>query len=373
MIEVNNLSKKYGSNYAVKDLSFTIEEGFVYGLLGPNGAGKSTTMNAITGYIAPTCGSILINGIDIQKKPREAKKHIGYLPEIPPLYPDMTVREYLDFTAELKGVDKKIRKEQLEKIMEKVMISDVSKRLIRNLSKGYRQRVGLASAIIGYPDIIILDEPTVGLDPKQITEIRELIKSLAKEHTVILSSHILSEVQAVCDKILIISQGKLVAMDTPEGLENQMSGSTCVNITVKADKEGLSEILSGMPEIKEYSFSDCGPEGLVKCTIIASENAEVRDVLSLRLAKEGIPIYELCATKKSLEDVFLELTEEKAAEPVEKKETEPAEEKEAESVVEKAVEPAVEKETETAEKEKTETADKKETELTEGKENEGDI
>lgn len=309
MIEVSNFSKKYGNKYAVKDLSFTIEDGYVYGLLGPNGAGKSTTMNAITGYIAATEGTITINGIDILKKPVEAKKHIGYLPEIPPLYPDMKVKEYLDFVSELKKVDKKERKEQVGKIMEKVMINEVSGRLIRNLSKGYKQRVGLAAALIGYPDIIILDEPTVGLDPKQITEIRELIKDLSKEHTIILSSHILSEVQAICDKILIISEGKLVAMDTPEKLETQMSGEAETDAVIKGSKHDVSEALSTIEGVKEFALDDSDASGLVSCRIITDKEFEIRDVLSLELSKSGLPVYELTTSKKSLEDVFLELTE----------------------------------------------------------------
>lgn len=308
MIEVNNFSKKYGNKYAVKDLTFTIEDGYVYGLLGPNGAGKSTTMNAITGYIAATEGSITINGIDILKKPVEAKKHIGYLPEIPPLYPDMTVKEYLNFVSELKKVNKKDKKEQLDKIMEKVMISEVSGRLIRNLSKGYKQRVGLAAALVGYPDVIILDEPTVGLDPKQITEIRELIKELSKDHTIILSSHILSEVQAICDKILIISEGKLVAMDTPESLESQKSGEAETQALVKGNKDLVSNILSSIEGIKEFSVTD-DDEGLVCCRIVTDKDVEIRDVLSIELGKSNLPLFELKASKKSLEDVFLELTE----------------------------------------------------------------
>ena len=308
MIEVNNFSKKYGNKYAVKDLTFTIEDGYVYGLLGPNGAGKSTTMNAITGYIAATEGSITINGIDILKKPVEAKKHIGYLPEIPPLYPDMTVKEYLNFVSELKKVNKKDKKEQLDKIMEKVMISEVSGRLIRNLSKGYKQRIGLAAALVGYPDVIILDEPTVGLDPKQITEIRELIKELSKDHTIILSSHILSEVQAICDKILIISEGKLVAMDTPESLESQKSGEAETQALVKGNKDLVSNILSSIEGIKEFSVTD-DDEGLVCCRIVTDKDVEIRDVLSIELGKSNLPLFELKASKKSLEDVFLELTE----------------------------------------------------------------
>ena len=215
MIEVKNLVKKYGDHAAVDDLSFTVETGKVIGFLGPNGAGKSTTMNIITGYIAPTSGEVLVNGIDVNEEPEKAKKHIGYLPEIPPLYPDLRVREYLTFVAELKKVERAKRDVTVHKIMGRTGTLDVSERLIKNLSKGYRQRVGLAQAVLGFPEIIILDEPSVGLDPKQIIEIRELIRKLAKKHTVILSSHILAEVREVCDYIMIISKGKLVASDTP--------------------------------------------------------------------------------------------------------------------------------------------------------------
>ena len=215
MIEVTNLTKKYGKHTAVDHLSFRVEKGQIYGFLGPNGAGKSTTMNIITGYLAPSQGTVIVNGKDIQKEPEEAKKCIGYLPELPPVYADMTVEEYLRFAAELKKIPKAQRAEQVAKVMEMTRITDMKKRLIRNLSKGYKQRVGLAQAILGDPEVIILDEPTVGLDPKQIIEIRDLIRSLGKNHTVILSSHILSEVSAVGDHIMIISHGKLVASDSP--------------------------------------------------------------------------------------------------------------------------------------------------------------
>ena len=211
MIEVNNLVKRYGNHLAVDHLSFQVEPGKIYGFLGPNGAGKSTTMNIMTGYIAPTEGTVTINGYDIVKDPEEAKKCIGYLPEIPPLYQEMTVKEYLKFVAELKKIKGEKKEAQIQEVMDMTMITDMAERLIRNLSKGYKQRVGLAQAILGYPEVIILDEPTVGLDPKQIIEIRELIKKLSEKHTIILSSHILSEVQAVCDEIMIISKGKLVA------------------------------------------------------------------------------------------------------------------------------------------------------------------
>ena len=237
MIEVNNLVKRYGDHTAVDHLSFKIEKGKIYGFLGPNGAGKSTTMNIITGYIASTEGTVSIDGHDILEEPEKARKCIGYLPEQPPLYFDMTVLEYMRFAADLKKIPKNKKNEMIEEVMDRVKITDMKNRLIKNLSKGYRQRVGLAQAILGYPEVIILDEPTVGLDPKQIIEIRDLIKDLRQKHTVILSSHILSEVSAVCDYVLIISHGKLVASDTPENLSKLAAGSNNLSLVVKGDKE----------------------------------------------------------------------------------------------------------------------------------------
>ena len=253
MIEVKNLVKKYGNHTAVDHLNFTIEEGHVYGFLGPNGAGKSTTMNIMTGYLGATEGEVLINGHDILKEPEEAKRQIGYLPELPPLYMEMTVREYLEFVAELKGIAKKKRGESINEVEKMVKIWEVENRLIKNLSKGYRQRVGLAQAVLGFPEIIILDEPSVGLDPKQIIEIRELIRQLAKKHTVILSSHILAEVREVCDYILIISKGKLVASDTPENLERNLGDSDLIEIETKADPDEVRRILETVDGIRSIS------------------------------------------------------------------------------------------------------------------------
>ncbi|MBQ4650822.1 MAG: ABC transporter ATP-binding protein [Firmicutes bacterium] len=244
MIEVNNLCKNYGIHNAVDNLTFTIEKGKVYGFLGPNGAGKSTTMNILTGCLAATSGQVTVGGFDIYEDAVKAKKLIGYLPELPPLYHDMTVIDYLKFVAEVKGVKKSEMSEKLADIMEKTQIADVSGRLIKNLSKGYKQRVGIAQALVGDPEIIILDEPTVGLDPAQIIEIRELIKNLGEDHTVILSSHILSEIRAVCNHILIISHGKLVANDTPENLEAEHG----------ADLETIFLRLTGaVPEVQEVT------------------------------------------------------------------------------------------------------------------------
>ena len=253
MIEVKNLVKKYGNHLAVDHLNFTIEEGHIYGFLGPNGAGKSTTMNIMTGYLGATEGEVLINGHDILKEPEEAKKQIGYLPELPPLYMDMTVREYMEFAAELKKIPKEKRAESIDDVEKLVKIKDVEKRLIKNLSKGYRQRVGLAQAVLGFPEIIILDEPSVGLDPKQIIEIRELIRKLAKKHTVILSSHILAEVREVCDYIMIISKGKLVASDTPENLERYLGESGLIEIETRTEASKVKEVLKNVPGIEKVS------------------------------------------------------------------------------------------------------------------------
>ena len=246
MIEISHLVKKYGGHYAVKDLDVTIQDGRIYGFLGPNGAGKSTTMNIITGYLAPTSGEVKIDGYDIMKEPEAAKKRIGYLPEVPPLYPDMTVGEYLRFAAQLKKIPSGQRAKEVQRCMELAQLSEVKNRLIANLSKGYKQRVGLAQAVLGNPGIIILDEPTVGLDPKQMIEIRQLICSLGEKHTVILSSHILSEVSAVCDEILIISQGKLVASDTPEGLAEKQKGASILKLSAKGRKEDLENVLQNV-------------------------------------------------------------------------------------------------------------------------------
>ena len=308
MIEVENLTKKYGDHIAVDHLSFRIDRGMIYGFLGPNGAGKSTTMNIMTGYIAATEGTVKINGYDILKEPEMAKKSIGYLPEIPPVYLDMTVWEYLKFVAELKKVPKAERNAQIEEIMRQTRVDDVKDRLIKNLSKGYKQRVGLAQAMIGYPEVIILDEPTVGLDPKQIIEIRELIKELAKKHTVILSSHILSEVSAVCDHIMIISKGKLVASDTPEGLMTMMKGGKQLTLCVKGEESKLESILKEYSQIKEYHFQAAKNEGCVNVTLNTEGDDDIREELFYRLALEKLPIMELSLAEKTLEDVFLELT-----------------------------------------------------------------
>ena len=307
MIEINNLVKKYGDHVAVDDLSLTVEPGKIYGFLGPNGAGKSTTMNIITGYLGATSGEVKINGHDIFKKPEEAKKCIGYLPEIPPLYVDMTVREYLDFVAELKKLEKSLRKRYVEEAMETTGITDVANRMIRNLSKGYRQRVGFAQAILGYPEIIILDEPTVGLDPKQIIEIRELIKKLGEKHTVILSSHILTEISAVCDHVFIISKGKLVASDATENLVSLMSGAQEIEVTVRTDVANAQKELAAISEISKVEVKN---EDAGELVVYAKKGADVREDVFRILAEKHFAVLEMHTIEKSLEDVFLEITQE---------------------------------------------------------------
>ena len=309
MIEVNNLVKRYGDHTAVDHLSFKIEKGKIYGFLGPNGAGKSTTMNMITGYIASTEGTVTIDGHDILEEPEQAKKCIGYLPEIPPLYFDMTVLEYMNFAADLKKIPKNEKKSMVEEVMEMVKISDMRNRLIKNLSKGYRQRVGLAQAILGYPEVIILDEPTVGLDPKQIIEIRDLIKSLKQKHTFILSSHILSEVRAVCDYVLIISHGKLVASDTPDNLERLAAGSNSLLMKVKGEKDTIRKDLETIEGVTGVEMSYDSDEELWKTKVSIQENVDIREKVFYAMAKANCPIYEMQVKRVSLEDVFLELTE----------------------------------------------------------------
>ena len=319
MIEVTNLTKKYGDHIAVDHLSFRVEKGQIYGFLGPNGAGKSTTMNIITGYLAATEGTVTIDGKDVQKDPEEAKRAIGYLPELPPLYVDMTVREYLEFVAELKKVPKKERKQQIDEVMEMTQITDMQQRLIRNLSKGYRQRVGLAQAILGYPEVIILDEPTVGLDPKQIIEIRDLIRKLGENHTVILSSHILSEVSAVCDHIMIIAHGKLVASDSPENLQKLMSGSMELNLEVKGSAAAVKSALQEISQIDRIEENTEASKNVAKLKVISKENADIREQVFYALADAKLPILEMTHAEKSLEDIFLELTEDVAPSQPEKK------------------------------------------------------
>ena len=309
MIEVRNLVKKYGNHVAVDHLNFTVEKGKIYGFLGPNGAGKSTTMNMITGYIASTEGDILIDGHNILEEPEEAKKRIGYLPEIPPLYQDMTVREYLEFAAELKSIPREKKKSNIEEVMSTTKIEDVKNRLIKNLSKGYKQRVGLAQALLGYPEIIILDEPTVGLDPKQIIEIRDLIKGLGRKHTVILSSHILSEVSAVCDHVLIIDKGRLVASDSPENLSKLMAGDNSLELTIKGREEDIRKAFDMVENVQEVIYHDSLVKGACDVTVKVSGEQDIRENIFFALAEMKCPILKMQSGNMSLEEVFLKLTD----------------------------------------------------------------
>lgn len=313
MIEVKHLTKRYGPICAVSDLSFTIEKGRIYGFLGPNGAGKSTTMNMLTGCLSATSGEIRIDGYDIFEDAREAKKRIGYLPEIPPLYPDRTPQEYLNFVAECKKVPKLQRAEQLRRVMEMTGVTEVADRLIRNLSKGYRQRVGIAQALLGDPEIIILDEPTVGLDPRQITEIRELIKTLGRDHTVILSSHILSEVQAVCEKVLIISKGRLVACDETADLEKHFAGKASLELTVEADKEDVGAVLDKLEGVTGFSVEEDGSYVNLKIETDRTPEEMCR-ALFFAFSDVRKPILRMTTAQASLEEIFLELTREEKEE-----------------------------------------------------------
>lgn len=309
MVKVENISKRYGDHYAVKNLSFEIEKGQVYGFLGPNGAGKSTTMNIMTGYIAASEGVVEINGHDILKDAEEAKKCIGYLPELPPLYMDMTVREYLSFAAELKGIAKAERKEQIAKVMDKTFITDMANRLIKNLSKGYRQRVGLAQAMLGNPDIIILDEPTVGLDPKQINEIRDLIRSLKEDHAVILSSHILSEVAEVCDKLIIIAKGHMIASGTRDELLGDLGENNTLEITAGATKEDIEKAIAQIEDVKSATYSESSVDGCTDCVLVVDGDKDIRVEVSKVFASNGIGIISITANQQNLEDIFLQLTD----------------------------------------------------------------
>ena len=313
MIEVKNLVKNYGKYEAVKGISFKVDTGEVVGFLGPNGAGKSTTMNIITGYISASSGEVSIDGFDILKNPKEAKKRIGYLPEIPPLYTDMTVTEYLEFVADLKGIKKNEIKPMLADIMDKIKITHVSGKVIKNLSKGYRQRVGLAQALVGYPEVLILDEPTVGLDPKQIIEIRDVIKDLSKTHTIILSSHILSEVSAVCNRVIIINKGRVIAVDTPERLSDNL-GQNSIKVKVKGDRDA---VLSAFKEDTAFTSAEeeyTNEDGTVELVIKGAENIDPREAAFDNAVRNGFKLLMLKSDKMSLEEVFLQVTENAAEE-----------------------------------------------------------
>ncbi|MDD5948787.1 MAG: ABC transporter ATP-binding protein [Lachnospiraceae bacterium] len=307
MIVVEDLVKNYGSFQAVKGINLKVEDGQIVGLLGPNGAGKSTTMNIITGYISATSGSVEIDGYNIMAEPMKAKSRIGYLPEIPPLYMDMTVLSYLKFVAEIKGVVKKERLAEVKRVMKITKITDRAQRMISKLSKGYRQRVGLAAALLGNPPILILDEPTVGLDPSQVVEIRELIRSLAHEHTVILSSHILSEVSEVCDHIIIINNGTVVAEDTPENLSRKYSNQSHVAMEIKGDKESIGEVLDSIDYIESYEFG-ASEDGVQEVNLLLTTDEDRNDDLFYLFAGKKMPVRKVSRESLSLEEVFLKLT-----------------------------------------------------------------
>ena len=307
MIEVKNVTKKYGNKIAVDNISFEVKDGEVVGFLGPNGAGKSTTMNMITGFIEPTDGTIMINGNDISKKAKKAKKQIGYMPENVPLYYELTVKEFITYMEELKFVKRPERKAEVDKVIKEAGLENVKNRLIRNLSRGYKQRVSLAGALVGNPDVIILDEPTVGLDPKQITEIRGLIKELGKKHTVILSTHILSEVSQICEKVVIINKGKIVAIDTPENLEQKTKEKKGISVTVEDPKENMKKLKSKIPEIEKIEMIKDNEDGTKQFVITSKTDIDLRKKLFEVLPKEEITIFELKKTETSLEDAFIKL------------------------------------------------------------------
>ena len=309
MIEVKNVTKKYGKFVAVDDISFTINDGEIVGLLGPNGAGKSTTMNMLTGFIEQTEGDIIVDGYNMLKKPKKAKREIGYMPEGVPLYSDLTVKEFITYMAEIKNVNKNERKEKIEKIIENTGLKDVQNKLTKNLSRGYKQRVSLAGSLVGEPKILILDEPTVGLDPKQITEIRSLIKELGKTHTVILSSHILSEVSQICNKVIIINKGKIVAVDTPENLENKVSNNNATYVTVEDTENKMDLMKDKIKEIKEIKLIKENEDGTKDYELQAEKDVDLRKIIFKEFAKENITIFEMKKADTTLEDAFMKLIE----------------------------------------------------------------
>ena len=310
MVQVINLTKRYGQHVAVDQVSFTVEKGEIVGFLGPNGAGKTTTMNIITGYISATEGSVKVDGFDILEEPEEVKKRIGYMPEFPPLYLDMTVQEYLNFVSDIKKIDRKTKKKSMEKIMDMVKIGDVRKRLIKNLSKGYRQRVGLAQALIGAPPVLILDEPTVGLDPKQIIEIRNLIIELGKDHTIILSSHILPEVSAVCERVLIINKGKIVASDTPENLSKRLGDTGRLSVRVAGPERQVVKLLRELPGVKSVDSTGAKEPGTVDLLVEAEKDIDIRRPLFHALSRAEYPILQMKPIDLTLEEIFLQVTTE---------------------------------------------------------------
>ncbi len=307
MIEVKNITKKYGNFVAVDDISFTVKDGEIVGLLGPNGAGKSTTMNTITGFIEQTEGNVVINGYDTLKRPKRAKSQIGYMPEGVPLYDDLTIKEFVTYMAELKKVKRKGRKEKVQDMIKKTGLTEMQNKLIKNLSRGQKQRVSMAGALVGEPKVLILDEPTVGLDPKQITEIRSLIKELGKEHTVILSSHILSEVSQICDRVIIINKGKIVAEDTPENLENKVSSNNVLYVTVEDTENKIESIKEKITGIKEIKLIETNEDKTKKYMITGEKDEDLRKKIFTEFAKEGITIFEMKKPEATLEDAFMKI------------------------------------------------------------------
>ncbi|MCI9017206.1 MAG: ABC transporter ATP-binding protein [Clostridia bacterium] len=307
MIKVKNVTKKYGNFIAIDNINFEIKEGEIIGFLGPNGAGKTTTMNMITGFIEPTQGEITINGYDIVKKAKIAKKQIGYMPEGIPLYYELTVKEFITYMADLKMVDKKIKKEQIEKVIEELNLNEVKNKLIKNLSRGYKQRVSMAGALIGRPKVLVLDEPTVGLDPKQITEIRSLIKDLGKNHTIILSSHILSEVSQICEKVIIINKGKIIAIDTPQNLENKAKKENCIIVTAEDPENKIEKITNQIEGVKNIYLIKDNEDGTKQYSITSEEKQDIRKKIFEKYAKEKITIFELKKAETTLEDAFMKL------------------------------------------------------------------
>lgn len=310
MIEVKNITKKYGNFVAVDNISFTIKDGEIVGLLGPNGAGKSTTMNTITGFIEQTEGNVIVNGYDTLKKSKRAKSQIGYMPEGVPLYDDLSIKEFVTYMAELKKVKRKEKKEQVQDIIKKTGLDEIQNKLIKNLSRGQKQRVSLAGALVGNPKVLILDEPTVGLDPKQIMEIRSLIKDLGREHTVILSSHILSEVSQICDRVIIINNGRIVAEDTPEHLENKVSSNNIIYITVEDNDDKINTMKEKIKGIKEIKLIETNEDKTKRYMISAEKDEDLRKVIFTEFAKEGITIFEMKKPEVTLEDAFMQIINE---------------------------------------------------------------
>lgn len=309
MIELKNVTKKYGDLVAVDNISFDVKEGEIIGLLGQNGAGKSTTMNMITGFIEPTQGNIVVNGYDISKKAKKAKKQIGYMPENVPLYTELSVKEFISYMAELKLINRKERKEAVQKAIENTGLKEVQNRLIRNLSRGYKQRVSMAGALVGEPEILILDEPTVGLDPKQVVEIRNLIKKLKEKHTVIISSHILSEISQICDRVVIINKGKLIAIDTPNNLEEKTKEQNVILLTVEDKENKMKNIKEKIEKIKEISMIKDNEDGTKQYKIVSEAEVDLRKKLFEVLPKEEITIFELKKSETSLEEAFIKLVD----------------------------------------------------------------